>query len=171
MQGSQTAGGSVSQTDPSTSFRQTLREGPNAWVGLFCGTRAAQCSARRSDADSAVTKGFISLDSAAMVKQLIWLPETPGGPRKPRPTIDAHIFARAHGTTASVVTLEQDGLYGFPDEHRALYEFITGDHTARLFFAFAGPNTVHNLHTITPGIYNEVIKRTVAASQEDDEGN
>jgi pimeloyl-ACP methyl ester carboxylesterase len=151
----------------------TLPAGPATWVGLFYGDRALPptIAPGAPTPAQAVTKGFIALDSAAMVQQLIGLPETPGGPRKPRPTIDAHIFARAHGTTASVVTLEQDGLYVFPDEHRALYEFITGDHTARLFFAFAGPHTVHNLHTLKPGIYNEVIKRTLAASHDDDEGH
>ncbi len=104
-----------------------------------------------------------------MVKQLIGLPDTPGGPRKPRPTIKANTFSRSKGTIAGVVALEQDGLYVFPDEHKAVYRFVTGDQTDNLFFTFTGSNTVHNIHTITPSIYNGVIKRVLStASQFDD---
>ena len=39
--------------------------------------------------------------------------------------------------------------------------------TDELFFALTGTNSVHNAHTITPGIYNNVIKQVLAKSHDD----
>jgi pimeloyl-ACP methyl ester carboxylesterase len=142
----------------------TTPGGPDTWVGLFYGNRAGMIAPGAPSPSEAVANGFISFDSGAMVKQLIGLPDTPGGPRKPRPSIDANIFTSSTGTIAGLITLEQDGLYAFPTEHQALYEYVTGDTTDRLFFAFTGQFTVHNIHTITPDIYNKEIKRILNAS-------
>lgn len=149
----------------------TTPGGPETWVGLFYGNLSGTIVPGAPTPSQAIANGFISVDSAAMVKQLIGLPNSPGGPRKPRPSISANIFTRARGTIAGLVALEQDGLYVFPDEHRAVYEFVTGDQTDKLFFAFTGPNTVHNIHTITPGIYNEVIKKVLTANHGDNDSN
>ena len=147
----------------------TIPGGPETWVGLFYGNLAGTVIPGAPTPSQAIVNGFVSFDSSAMVKQLIGLPDTPGGARKPRPAIGANIFSKSKGTTVGVVALEQDGLYVFPDEHKAVYEFVTGDQADSLFFAFAGPNTVHNIHTITPGIYNDVIKQVLAKSHDDDD--
>jgi pimeloyl-ACP methyl ester carboxylesterase len=147
----------------------TLSGGPDTWVGLFYGNRAGMLAPGFPTPTEAVNNGLISLDSGAMVKQLIGLPDTQGGPRKPRPTIDANTFTSSTGTIAGLITLEQDGLYIFPDEHRALYRFVTGDTHDKLFFTFTGEFTVHNIHTITPGIFNKEIKRILDVSQEDEQ--
>jgi len=147
----------------------TTPGGPETWLGLFYGDRAGVIAPGAPTPAQAISNGWISFDSGTMVKQLIGLPDSPGGPRKPRPTIGANIFAPSHGTIVGLAALEQDGLYVFPDEHRAVYEFVTGDLTDSLFFAFTGPNTVHNIHTITPGIYNNVIKQVLAACHNDDD--
>lgn len=149
----------------------TLPGGPETWVGLFYGNLAGTIVAGAPTPSQAVSNGFISLDSAAMVKQLIGLPDAPGEPRKPRPTINANTFSRNSGTPAGVIALEQDALYLFPDEHRSLYRFVTGDQTDNLFFPFAGSNTVHNIHTITPGIYNNVIKQILSSCDDDNDNN
>ncbi len=146
----------------------TTPGGPDTWVGLFYGNLTGAIVPGAPTPAQAIANGFISFDSGAMVKQLIGLPDTPGGPRKPRPTINANTFSRSKGTIAGVVALEQDGLYVFPDEHRAVYRFVTGDQTDNLFFTFTGSNTVHNIHTITPSIYNGVIKRVLSTASQDD---
>jgi len=143
----------------------TTPGGPETWLGLFYGNLTGTIPAGAPTPAQAVANGFISFDSGAMVKQLIGLPDTPGGARKPRPTINANIFSKSKGTIAGVVALEQDGLYVFPDEHRAVYRFVTGDQNDNLFFTFTGSNTVHNIHTITPGIYNGVIKTVLSSGQ------
>lgn len=149
----------------------TLPGGPDTWVGLFYGNLAGTIVPGAPTPSQAVSSGFIALDSGAMVKQLIGLPDAPGSPRKPRPTIAANTFSKNSGTSAGVIALEQDGLYVFPDEHRAVYRFVTGDQTDKLFFSFTGPNTVHNLHTITPGFYNNVIKQILSSCDDDNDND
>jgi pimeloyl-ACP methyl ester carboxylesterase len=142
----------------------TMPGGPETWVSLFYGDRMGTIVAGAPTPAQAIANGFISMDSGAMAKQLIGLPSTPGGPRTPRPTINANIFSKSKGTIAGVITLEQDALYIFPTEHKALYRFITGDQTDNLFFAFTGSDKVHYIHTVIPGIYNGVIKSILLAN-------
>jgi len=75
-----------------------------------------------------------------------------------RPQIDQGIFSLNRGTVASVITLEQDGLYVFPSEHQGLYSFITQDQSGKLFFTVNGADTVHNLHVVNPNAILAAIK-------------
>jgi pimeloyl-ACP methyl ester carboxylesterase len=141
----------------------TLPQGPENWIGLFYRDLGGQIVAGAPTPDEAISRGLISFESASMAKQLIGFPTTPGGPRNPRPKIEPGIFSlEKTGTRASVITLEQDGLF-LPGEHKALYEFITNDSSFGFFFSLFGPSTVHNAHTIEPGIYNEIIKKVLNA--------
>lgn len=147
----------------------TIPGGMNTWMGLFYANRTGTIVSGGLTPSQAVENGFVAFEPGTMVKQLIGLPDAPGGARKARPTISSNIFSNSKGTTVGVVSQEQDGLYIFPVEHKAVYEFITGDYTDELFFALTGTNSVHNAHTITPGIYNNVIKQVLAKSDNDDD--
>lgn len=141
----------------------TLPGGPESWIGLFYADRNGIIVPGAPSTDEALSRGLISLESASMAKQLIGFPSTPGGPRNPRPQIEPKIFAPKRGTLTAVVTLEQDGLF-LPEEHRSLYSFITGDESYAFFYSVAGPTTVHNVQTIEPKIYNEIIKKVLVES-------
>jgi pimeloyl-ACP methyl ester carboxylesterase len=124
---------------------------PPVWVSLFYSDRAGQIIPNATTPEEAVAKGFISLDSATMGAELL-------GVSGPRPLIDSGIFSLSRGTVASVITLEQDGLYVFPTEHQGLYSFITQDQSGKLFFTVNGPDTVHNLHVVNPDAILTAIK-------------
>jgi pimeloyl-ACP methyl ester carboxylesterase len=124
---------------------------PPVWVSLFYSDRAGQIIPNATTPEEAVGRGFISLDSATMGAELL-------GVSGPRPLIDSGIFSLSRGTVASVITLEQDGLYVFPTEHRELYSFITQDQSGKLFFTVNGADTVHNLHVVNPDAILAAIK-------------
>jgi len=142
----------------------TLPGGPESWINfLYYVDRNQQTVVGAPTPDEALSRGFISLESASMAKQLVGFPSTPGGPRNPRPQIEPKIFVPKRGTLTAVVTLEQDILF-FPEEHRSLYSFITGDESYKFFYSVAGPTTIHNVQTIEPKIYNEIIKNILVES-------
>jgi pimeloyl-ACP methyl ester carboxylesterase len=149
----------------------TLPGGQETWIGLFYGTRTGTLPTGAPTPAQAIANGFVSFESGQMAKELIGLPNTPGGERTPRPTINSNLFTSRTGTIAAVITLEQDSLYIFPDEHRAVYRFITGDQSDRLFFPLTGPDTVHNVHTITPSIYNHIIKQVLDTRDDYDDND
>jgi pimeloyl-ACP methyl ester carboxylesterase len=124
---------------------------PPVWVSLFYSDRAGQIIPNATTPEEAVGRGFISFDSATMGAKLL-------GVSGPRPLIDSGIFSLSRGTVASVITLEQDGLYVFPTEHRDLYSFITQDQSGKLFFTVNGADTVHNLHIVNPDAILAAIK-------------
>ena len=124
---------------------------PPVWVSLFYSDRAGQIIPNATTPEEAIERGFISLDSATMGAELL-------GVSGPRPLIDSGIFSLSRGTVASVITLEQDGLYVFPTEHRELYSFITQDQGGKLFFTINGADTVHNLHVVNPDAILAAIK-------------
>jgi len=124
---------------------------PPAWVSLFYSDRAGNIIPNATTPEEAVSQGFISLDSATVGAELI-------GATGSRPTISQGIFSLNRGTVTSVVTFEQDGLYGFPTEHRDLYSFITQDQDGKLFFTVNGADTIHNLHIVNPNSILTAVK-------------
>jgi len=139
--------------------------GPTTWVALYYANNAATVAPGAPTPAQAVSNGWIAVESGLAFKELIGLPNTPGGPRLPRPAIGMNTFTKSSGTIAAVVALEQDALYFFPDEHKALYEYLTGDPDDTLFFTVTGPFTVENIHTITPLSYNALIQTVLDASR------
>src|SRR5262249_48793987 len=67
--------------------------GPETWVSLNYADRAGTVIAAAPTPAQAVANGFISFESGTLMAQLVGLPATPGGPRTPRPAVDADIFA------------------------------------------------------------------------------
>lgn len=128
------------------------------WVALFYSDRSGNIVPNATTPEEAVAKGYISFDSATMGAELI------GATGSGRPPISAAGFTNSSGTVAGTIAFEQDALYAFPSEHLNLHTFITnGDD--KLFFAISGPDTVHNLHVINPGVLVQPIKKILNASK------
>jgi pimeloyl-ACP methyl ester carboxylesterase len=129
---------------------------PLAWAFLFAVDKQGTVPARAPSGADAAANGFISLDSFFVGAQLIGL-------TGPRPAVNEGVFADAQGTVLGIVSLEQDAFFTFPDEHRALYAFLTGDAHEKFFFPIAGADTVHNLHTFDVEPFLHPIKKVLNA--------
>lgn len=142
----------------------TTPGGPDTWVFLWFGDFNGNIVPGAPTSAQALASGFVSIESGGMVGQLVGLPTTPGGPRAPRPPISPNIFSPNQGTTTIVIGLNQETLY-LPQEHQAVYEFITGDTSDSLFIFGQNPLFVHDLHLLAPGVYNSIISFLSAVSQ------
>ena len=98
---------------------------------------------------------YISYESFVAGAQVVRLaPSTP---------VRAGAFAASNGTQLAVLNLERDGLFT-ADEHRSLYELLTGDGSDKQFFAVTGSDAVHSVHTIDPDILLHPIKKLINAT-------
>jgi len=127
---------------------------PPVWIGLFFGDLKGQLPVGTPTPAQAVAADFISVDSAKYATDFLGI----GGPR---PQVAANIFAPSNGTIASLISLEQDGLYT-QTEHKQLYTYLTGDNAGSLFFVVKGPDTVHNQHLINPVALIDIIRTTIS---------
>ena len=137
------------------SFDPRIIIPPAAWVPLFYSDRQGNIPAGApTPAEAAAAQyGFAEAGFAGF--QMIGY-----GGFGPRLPVDAGAFAPSSGTTLGLITLEQDGFFEF-QEHRTLYQYLTGDPRDRLLFALTGPNTVHNMHTFEPSALLRSIRRVV----------
>ena len=133
---------------------------PPVWVFLFYSDRSGQIPAGAPSPGYAASNGYISFEPFIAGLQTVRAAFPP--------SVRRDLFGPGSGTTASVITLEQDQFFAFPSEHRALYDYLTSDAHEKLFFALTGPSTVHNMHTFNPAALLEPIKKVLNETDRND---